>query len=197
MVWFLKLGRCWFSLVFALGRRQIHPQTPYISRVSTTSPESNHTSPEQGNPSGDAKYLEWVIYGSPVLIMHCFLSGPYNTRTTPNKCFQMWLIIIIQIMGLRLKGLCFPRPLAVIIIEYNWTCPPSGRNLLSSILMSLAVDVGGNAGFLISAGWHLLAVCNGSVTCPIVRNTSFSPEVFRAVLCTSASLQSTFYHSGD
>ena len=61
-------------------------------------------------------------------------------------------------MGLRLKGLCFPRPLAVIIIEYNWTCPPSGRNLLSSILMSLAVDVGGNAGFLISASSGQLAL---------------------------------------
>ena len=47
MVWFWGFSGRWFSLVFALGRRKIHPQTLYASRVSTTSPESNNTSPER------------------------------------------------------------------------------------------------------------------------------------------------------
>ena len=88
MVWFLKLGRCWFSLVFALGRRQIHPQTPYISRVSTTSPESNHTPPEGENPSGDVSNLDEVIVGQPKRsawpLFHSFFFDPFPNKLVTN-----------------------------------------------------------------------------------------------------------------
>ena len=83
IIWFWSLGRCWyslvsflgrclhglvfgflgrrrFSLIFALGRCKIHP----ASRVRTTSPESDHTSPEGENPSGDVSNLDEVIVGS-------------------------------------------------------------------------------------------------------------------------------------
>ena len=79
----LILGRCWYSLVAALGRRNRWssfgvpremlvqfgfctretwnpPQTPYISRVRATSPESNHTPPEGENASGDVKNRFWL-----------------------------------------------------------------------------------------------------------------------------------------
>ena len=90
MIWFWSLGRCWyslvlslgrclhglvlgflgrrrFSLIFALGRRKIHP----ASRVRTTSPESDHTSPEGENPSGDVSNLDEVMLGREPIFFSC------------------------------------------------------------------------------------------------------------------------------
>ena len=79
----LILGRCWYSLVVALGRRQrlsdfgvpretlvqsgfslgrrkIHSQTPYVSRVRTASPESDHAPPEGKIPRETYQTLTWL-----------------------------------------------------------------------------------------------------------------------------------------
>ena len=53
------LGRCWFSLVFSLGRRKITLHLPSQDNVSRVRPYASRGK----NPSGDVSNLDLVILG--------------------------------------------------------------------------------------------------------------------------------------
>ena len=55
------LGRCWFSLVFSLGRRKITLHLPSQDNVSRVRPYASRGK----NPSGDVSNLDLVILGKP------------------------------------------------------------------------------------------------------------------------------------
>ena len=79
------LGRCWFSLVFALGRRKITLHFPSQDNASRVRPYASRGK----NPSGDVSNLDLVILGK---------SSKPNRLS--KKCHYM--IIICTICGQKL-----------------------------------------------------------------------------------------------